>query len=418
MNGRKKGIFYTTFAIFVLALVYLVLTLPLGFRSLQRPGQNLRIDEEYYFLQSVKDDFGRANYIAGRRALAAASNYVVTSGTPLNNSGAGIRDLLYNETIEGNHSLIMENSSLRGWADKIELIAGQSDFNLSLSFNSLNLSQTPSSFIFNLSYLLNIRDPRSQSSFSKNQSLYTEVGLEDLLDTLTYLRSDGDYSTQYHFCNLTQHSYLVGTGSQETYELARDWNSGRVTLLNQSVDLDQVEGEENKVAVVDDPCAFSQPQQFEDFAGVVAEASLSNLSQPCGLSFNFTAFIGGLNQARDLVEDNQLAVLNQQQLWVNNIIDQLERGCYFSVDKGPTFLDRLENNLTSDAASSGLARFLDLRQVPPNLQEEKSALDFVYWNQSASYGGDQRVKGVTNYYSWFRLDQDHSSKWGLSNLTY
>lgn len=418
MSGRK-GVFYTAFAILVLALLYLILTIPLGFRGLQRPGQNLRVDEQYYFLQSVKDDFKRSNYISSRRALAAASNYMLTASSSLNDSSSGIRELLYNGTIVGNESLLMENSTITGWADKIETIAERSDFNLSLSLTSLTFDQSSSHFYSNLSYHFLIQDPRSQSSFSGNESLETGVSYDELVDALNYLRSNGEYSSAYNFCNFSHHAFVVGSGSQQDYSLDRDWNSGRATILNQSDDLTQVEAEGAKVAIVEEICAFSQPEELADFAGVVAETELSNLSSPCGSLFNLTAFIGGLADAQNKVEEKHLLVLNNQDLWVNNVLDQLDQGCYFAADDAPTFLDRLENNLAPQfPASQGPAHFLDLTQLPSDLQQEKSALDFVYWNQTADYGSDHQLKGVTDYYRWFRLDQDHIDDWGLSDLTY
>jgi hypothetical protein len=97
--------------------------------------------------------------------------------------------------------------------------------------------------------------------------------------------------------------------------------------------------------------------------------------------------------------------------------DSSGEGCYIDDPWGPGFLDRLQNRMVS--SDGGVATFVNVENLPSELQStQRSAVGYAYFNQSADYGSLNSVRGVTDEYSWFNLDQDHVDHWGIGELAY
>jgi hypothetical protein len=65
---------------------------------------------------------------------------------------------------------------------------------------------------------------------------------------------------------------------------------------------------------------------------------------------------------------------------------------------------------------TGIATVLDVTRLPSALQRSRSAVGYVYFNQTNNYGGSERIEGLTDDYSWFRLDRDHLERWNAEEL--
>ncbi|MDY6773852.1 MAG: hypothetical protein SVS85_01515, partial [Candidatus Nanohaloarchaea archaeon] len=163
--------------------------------------------------------------------------------------------------------------------------------------------------------------------------------------------------------------------------------------------------------------------QLADFKGIVSEASggiSGDGSTICGDadSSGFEAYVGGASGAA-AIRNGTTAVMTEQQVWESHIKKELETGCYFRDPTGPTVFGRLGGRLVKkEGYSPGWGSFLFVPELPSDFQDSsRSSIDYVYFNDSA-YGANHRIKGVTDYYSWFKLDQQHVDEWGINALTY
>ncbi|MCK5299578.1 MAG: hypothetical protein KAJ54_00340, partial [Candidatus Aenigmarchaeota archaeon] len=121
-------------------------------------------------------------------------------------------------------------------------------------------------------------------------------------------------------------------------------------------------------------------------------------------------------------QDNDYFVMinSSGSVWFNNILPEIESGCYFEDLDAPSFFDRFEcsSALSPDynVASYGLATFVDLRSLPQSMRLNNTAIDYLYF--SGYSGSINRLMGVSNELSWFMLDNDHITSMGAQSLIY
>ncbi|MFC1768670.1 hypothetical protein ACFLZX_02805 [Nanoarchaeota archaeon] len=99
---------------------------------------------------------------------------------------------------------------------------------------------------------------------------------------------------------------------------------------------------------------------------------------------------------------------------VTNFLDHIEKSYYAANPNSPSFLMRLENNM-----SSSLYGIESLIYIPNLVEQElvinsqSSIVDYHYWNGVSN--GDY---GINNTPSWVKIDQNHLSKYDLEDVSY
>ena len=404
---KRKGFIYTIFVIFVLSLLFMILANPLNFRSLDSPGDRIRVNEQYYFLRSIEDDFRRANHITGKRAITAATNHVLGEEEPLQGSEEAIEEAFLNGTINGTESALMENSTIKNWILSAEEVANSSNFEGEIELNNFELIPSGEVLKVNVSYNIYLRDHRVESVFDVNKSYLIDLSYEEIEDSLIYFRSKGSYGSSYKFTNFSKRAYNALNGSNYYYNTSKNWTSGRAVVG--PTDLNSVSDKEEKILVAEDPCVYNTTK-LNMFQGVLSEDSMG-----CDLDISYIENIGSF---QDVFMDDMVLVMDDNEVWVNNILDEMRNNLYFvdPVGEAPTFLDRLENNSLGIEDSGGIARFLEVSSLPSELQKTDSAVDYKYWNGESNQL--YKIKGVSDHRTWFRLDEEHVEAWNITELAY
>ncbi len=416
---NSKGFVYTLFVFIVISLVTLLIVFPLNLRPYQNKGKKIRIDEEYYFLKSVESDLSRAYDISIKRGCVALTNQIISSGKELENPKYFLNELILNGTFNSTNSNVMENSSISDWVSKISYIAKNSGYNFGMFVTKYKINASTFPYIF-LNYTQNIslEDSRSNSKFNPLYRINKKMNISNLEDPLFFLRTNGEKTSSYKQCSYQFRAKYLGSGTQEYYSGA-NWTSGKAALFLNNENVSSTADRGSKIAIINNLCEYpdSQISYLEEFNGIVSETAV-NLSNPCGKGITLNNFIGGASDldTQDL-SNNMTVVMNSKQVWINNIVDELHQGCYFYSERGPDFFARAENKLTGSENGAGIGHFINVLNLPSELQKSASSLDYVYWNSSA-YGSISKIKGVSNYESWFRLDQFHINLWNLSSLVY
>ncbi len=266
-------------------------------------------------------------------------------------------------------------------------------------------------------YNLSVRDPRIKTEFDRPRSTFNgSVSVEGVDDALLVLETAGKRFNSYNRCPNPQLE-TAATGSVSEYNYTengseRNWVSGDSRWFNGS-DLGSVDSPSEKILFTPALCDYSFGR-LEQFAGVVSDEETTG-DDVCGSGEELPAYIGGVNTSR--FGNGTRIVMNEDDVWRNFVPDQIDSRCYFPDGDGPTFFGRMEGNLSGDG--NGLASFLDVPELPSEVQEQnRSAVDYVYFDSPGSSGQTRRIKGVTDHRDWFRLDEEHVSQWGAAALVY
>jgi hypothetical protein len=186
MAVRKKGIFYTFSALFMLAIIFTWLF----FNTSYRVGDDTELVEYKTatmndFIASFDNDVQRGLYIAGYRALLSAESRISSSYAFLNDSVAAIEEAMINGSIDGAPAGMMGNSTLLEWLNRIKEAAVDVGIVVNVSYSGLLVTQTEPwyvDFYANLSY--NITDTTNTAVFSRSISSDARVSIIGMRDPI------------------------------------------------------------------------------------------------------------------------------------------------------------------------------------------------------------------------------------------
>ena len=417
-----KGFVYT---IFVMALVLSLVSLA-SFDFLKskelaiKEDASYRVDGAYYFLEGARQDLSRSSFISGKRAILAIIDEILDSGNYTTSyADDGIVEAVVNGTYNGTPIGLMEGTTLGDWSSQLVSLASTLRFNATITIGNASLLLFDA-FNVLLSSNINVvvRDEKLNLGFNRSFVASSVVPLENIEDPLLSIESYAYVRNIVVECNKSRYPYHASRLVSGTL-YSSGWTSGRA-YVGSSSDYSSVPDREEKVLVVPDiPDPF--PPGISDFAGVVSENSTDDNSS---LSY----YVFGASNAMQLIGNGTLLVLDGKDVWVNNILDEMNDSCYFEDPFGPSFLDRMEGRFSTSARYNltdkiaGIGTFLDVSRLPPALQNYYPAVDFVYFN----YSGQPvyKIKGVTEKSEgiplkpWFRLEQQHIDYFNISGLAY
>ena len=395
---RRNGMIYTSFALLAAILLVSLAILPVQTGTDETSSESLRIGQSAFFMSSVMDDLDRSLSMASRRMLTSSTNYVITNNEPLQNPGKNLSSVLVNGTLSGNSLTGMENASMNAWTARVRSIAESSGYALNTSLESESFNSTYLDLKANYTVFARMKDPVSLARFNRTRTATTEVSTVGIEDPMISLRSNGNYVSNFRQCDFDTPAEKQGDGSVFT-------GTGYGEAVVNPSDVTTVTDEDEKILVVDDIDNYN-PSDVNDFAGRVSVQSNST----SGFSAPYVFETGSLE-----TENNETLVIHDGAVWITRFATIFETGCYIPSDEGPDIIDRLENKLVNDDRT-GMMTLLDLSELPSDIRREDSAIAYVYFNSSGSYGSIQQIAGVTDEYSWFRLDQDHVDEWSMNEL--
>lgn len=423
---NRKGFMYSVFAIFLIGLLAVIVADPVRVADISKRTEVSRVDATYYFLTSATSDIERGTRIVAKRAVSAAANVVASDLAPLDDGEAAVVSGFRNGTVNGSVQPLLDGSTIRDWREGMVEQAAASGWDLNLSFPGVATSAAaPARVWMNLTVDVVLRDPASDSRFRRTVRHNRTVAITNITDPLLLLETNGRYSRGFERCRAEDRAVQHATGTERYYS-AGNWTSGEPVKRPGNGDLSGVASPGEKVAIVADICAYPDSaiaDTLSDFGGVVSEAAggiAADGSTVCGDadSSGFDNYVGGASGALD-VANTSIAVMVGEQVWQNNMVREVERGCYFRDTTGPTVYGRMEGRLiVQPRYATGWGSFLFLPDLPADFQDtSRSAVDHVYFNDTF-YGANHDIRGVTDHYPWFHLDQDHVDRWGLEPLSY
>lgn len=399
----SKGFAYTSFALLSATLLISILFVQVYQPTDINEANAERISEASFFLDSVFTDTDRTLGIATRRAFAGAVSEVVTEGEPLSSPRENITEIMVKGTLNGSSVESVGNASLSEWEGRVASIASDSGYSLDISVENTSFNDTGFDVRSKFQVKAMLTDPVTLARFNRTHSTSTEISVRNLEDPMLTLRSRGRYTVTVNECGFEEPAEKIQIASQNTTENAY----GDVVV--EPPDLGSVSSEGEKVLAVQQPDDYSS-SELNRFEGVIGAATYSN---PEDLSTVYAFDTGSLEG----ITEDQRVLIDSEDIWRTGFSRMIEDDCYIESEVGPSFTDRLANNLTADSGE-GLATLIDIPALPPELQkQDASAVGFVYFSGSASEN-TRELKEVSDNdeYQWLRLDQEFIERWGIEEL--
>jgi hypothetical protein len=208
-------------------------------------------DQEHQIAESMERDFARAIEISAKRGLLVASDSVIISGIGLENSTAGMIELLTNGTLEGNETYLMINNSLNDWRERI--LGINVGFETGLEFRGLSIENYNGfNLVLGLNMDVNVSDNLNISRIDRNLDLEELIPVSGIEDPLFPINTGGYVKRLIQEYPFPYYSRKIVTGGGEA------GCSGNVSFDPSSPD-------PGKILVVQDAAGVS------GFLGVVSE---------------------------------------------------------------------------------------------------------------------------------------------------
>jgi len=396
----NKGLVYSSFALVAAALIVSLAFLPFSTPEARSPSDSFRIGQASFFLDSVLGDMDRSLQLGSRRALTSSTNYVITENQELVEPSINLSSALVNGTISGKRLENMENVSFQAWENKVENISDNSGYSLNATVTDYSFNSSFMEIHTSYSVFARLKDPVTLASFNRTNSANASVTVEGLEDTMLLLQSKGRYVSKYSECGFSDPIESVATAS----EYGGSPKHGKISY--KPSDLSTVYNPSERILVVVDVDNFAV-NDVNDFKAVVSEDDNSTSGYTTTYAFDTGPVLN--------MEENRTAVVKQGELWREDLTTMFNEKCYIEDNEGPTVIDRFGNNLVS-GDDTGVATLIDISELPSQLRKEDSAVGYVYFNESDNYGDIKEISGVSDEYSWFRLDQDHIDEWNANEL--
>jgi hypothetical protein len=393
-----KGFAYTSFALLASGVVLsAALFASSGGSDVERAAEAQRISSASFFLDSFVSDSERSLRIATRRALTSATNFVVQSGEPLPKPVENISEIAINGTLMDEE--LPGDAYVVEWESRSARLAEDSNYRLNVSTRLRNLSSDMLEIRANYTVETRLFDPVTLSRFRSKDNKTVSASASGLEDPMLLLRSSGRYVSSYTACGFQDPAELLDTGTQNSTSVFH----GRAVVSPSNPG--SVPNPGDRVLVVDD--VDSHPSSAVNEFGAVVSAQESGDADAYSTHYAF-------DTGSDLgVDDNASLTVYRAQVWRTNFREMFQERCYIGDSSGPGVLDRFENDIE---ASGGVATLVDVSDLPTELQREDSAVGHEYFDSEES--SLQKVHGVTETYSWFRLDEAHISDYGADSLAY
>ena len=96
---------------------------------------------------------------------------------------------------------------------------------------------------------------------------------------------------------------------------------------------------------------------------------------------------------------------------IDNLLVQINESYYITTNMSPTFLMRLEGNLVS--SEIGIESLVNLQEFKDQglTTKDRSAVDYIYFGNQTTIN-----RRINNTPSWFKLDEEHLSVYGVEDL--
>ncbi len=388
------------------SILALVLTLPIFIFVIQYLAYSQKIsysvsdrvisDQLHQLVYSIELDTEKAMEISGRRALLAATNFVIDGGSPLSDATTNTTALMLAGAINGTENFMMINNTMPNWSHRIS--SKPVNFDVSLEYGNISIENIDGfSLRIGMDLNVTVTDKLSIAKIEKiNTRKFVTISLLGLEDPFFPLNTQGFIRRIIRAASPAHFSRNVVAGSENSSGTC----SGVVTFNKSEDDNTKILVAENLTDVV-----------YSRHLGIILEDEEN-------LTGQIDCYITGNSSAVDLANETvtstgyETIYIDEQtkSAWsMPGSANLAER--YYYPGNGPDFLHRLEENYTP--STNGIVTFIYV----PELEEQSfeiedySRVAYMYFSEQA---GCQKVR---NSPDWFGIDDPHAAEFNLTELT-
>ena len=237
MLRNKRGVFFTTIVIIILALFYMSFTFyP---KTEERKNVRERIITMNNFVFSIEEDMSRQIYISGHRAILSIESYILDQGNYIPDAEGALNEALINGTIYSQNMSLMEGYKLEVWKKRVTDLGDK--LNLEVNYTILNVTieqDNPWDVKISTTINISIEDKGKLASWKKVSIIISRVKVEGFEDPLYLINSNGLIS---NVIKKTKYSAFV-SGSDISNLSAHTTNSYYIASSSAPSFIDRLEG--------------------------------------------------------------------------------------------------------------------------------------------------------------------------------
>ena len=190
MLNNKKAQIFTLIAIAIIMLFFVSYEI---YSTIQeRLVIKTRVKTMDSFLFSLEQDLVRKLYISGFRAVFLAENEITKSGRYISNFSSFFSEAVFQGTINGISSDIMEGATISDITTSMQDKAAKMNLLVSLSDISVSVGQEdPWNIVVYLNATLNLTDKGNLARWYKNETIKSFVSIEGFEDPLYLINTAG-----------------------------------------------------------------------------------------------------------------------------------------------------------------------------------------------------------------------------------
>lgn len=381
-----------TLPIFIYTMYYLTYSERMSYSLADR----IVSDQINQLVGSIELDTEKAMEISCRRALLAATNFVLNSGTPLSNATSNITTLMFTGAINGTTSFMMENNTMPNWSSRIS--SKPVNFDVFLEYNNISI-ESGDGFSIRMDMDLNITvaDKLGIAKIEKfDKRNFVSISLLGLEDPMFPMNTQGFIRRIIRRASPDHFSMNAVTGSV---------NSSGSCLG--PVTFNKSEDDNTKILVA------------ENLTGVVYSRHLGIiLEDEDNLTVQISCSLTGNGSAVTLIDDivtstgygNVYIDGLTKSSWSMPGAEMLGERYYYS-GNGPDFLQRLEGNYSPSA--NGIVTFVYV----PELEEQAFVVDGYSRVAYLYFSGQGACQKVRNMPDWFGIDGTNAAEFNVTDLT-
>ncbi len=345
---------------------------------------------------SIELDTTKAMEVSGRRALLSATNYVINSGEPLDDSVANITQLMLIGYINETEDFLMINNTMPNWSQRIS--SNPVNFNVHIQYGNVSVEDYEGFYIrIGMDINITVTDKLDRVSIEKtNLRRYVTVSVNGLEDPMFPLETQGFIRRIIRQADPPYSNRNVVTGSANSSGSC----SGMVTF-NKS------ENDNTKILVANNLSYVT----FDNHLGIILEDEENLTDETDIICFN-TGNDSAVSLVSDAIASGYETVYIDdatRSVWSMPVAETLPERYYYRID-GPTFLQRLEGDYTP--SPGGIATFIYV----PELQEQAMPVSDYSRVAYRYFSGDGDCYQVGNMDEWFGIDSGDAQELNLTDL--
>ncbi|MBS3142053.1 hypothetical protein J4464_01560 [Candidatus Woesearchaeota archaeon] len=207
---NRKAMFFTLLTIAILGIFIFAFS----YQEYQRLSNRAltveaRVTSLNDFLSDVRRDIGRGLYISGFRSVLALSEYMINQGTYVDDVQSRFREAMINGTINGSTYTVLQGSTFKDWAQRIQFEGDKVRIDVNITLNTLDVVQDdPWNVLVRANVTMIVKDSAQTATFTTTEFVTAKVGIVGFEDPLYIVNGQGRLTnvinTSIFYGNFTQ----------------------------------------------------------------------------------------------------------------------------------------------------------------------------------------------------------------------